>query len=174
MGAAEVTLREVRASDLPLFYAYMCDPEAVRTAAFTSEDPTDRAAFDAHWTRLLADRTIVMRTVLADGAVVGNAGVYGPGGDRQVTYWIDRAHWGRGLATAALRALLDAVPERPLHARAAADNAGSRRVLEKCGFTVTGKDRGFAQARGELTDELLFTLASPAGRAPDEGRSMTR
>ncbi|MGC5001831.1 GNAT family N-acetyltransferase [Streptomyces sp. DT203] len=174
MSAAEVTLREVRGSDLPLFYAYMCDPESVRTAAFTSEDPTDRAAFDAHWTRLLADPTIVMRTVLADGAVVGNAGVYGPEGDRQVTYWIDRAHWGRGLATAALRALLDAVPERPLHARAAVDNTGSRRVLEKCGFTVTGKDRGFAHARGDLTDELLFTLAPTAGRAPDEGRSTTR
>ncbi|MET7860566.1 GNAT family N-acetyltransferase [Streptomyces sp. NPDC005318] len=163
MGTPEVTLREVHDSDLPLFYAYMCDPEAVRTAAFTSENPADRAAFDAHWARLLADGSIVMRTVLADGAVVGNAGVYGLAGDRQVTYWIDRAHWGRGLATAALRALLDVVPERPLHARAAADNTGSRRVLEKCGFTVTGEDRGFAHARGELTDELLFTLTAPAG-----------
>ncbi|MGW1845233.1 GNAT family N-acetyltransferase [Streptomyces sp. NPDC001966] len=153
-----VALREVRADDLPLFFAFMSDPESVRTAAFTSEDPTDRHAFDAHWQRILADGSIVMRTVLADGAVIGNAGVYGPPGDRQVTYWIDRALWGRGLATAALSALLDAVPERPLHARAAADNAGSRRVLEKCGFTVTGRDHGYAHARGEETDELLFTL----------------
>ncbi|MFE7705381.1 GNAT family N-acetyltransferase [Streptomyces sp. NPDC057486] len=158
MDAPEVTLREVRDSDLPLFFAYMSDPESVRTAAFTSEDPGDRPAFEAHWARILDSRTVVMRTVLADGKVVGNAGVYGSEGDRQVTYWIDRPHWGRGLATAALRALLEAVPERPLHARAAADNAGSVRVLQKCGFTVTGKDRGFAHARGELTDELLFTL----------------
>ncbi|MFB8032007.1 GNAT family N-acetyltransferase [Streptomyces sp. NPDC056004] len=153
-----ITLREVRADDLPLFFAFMSDPESVRTAAFTSEDPTDRHAFDAHWQRILANGSIVMRTVLADGAVIGNAGVYGPPGNRQVTYWIDRALWGRGLATAALSALLDAVPERPLHARAAADNTGSRRVLEKCGFTVTGTDHGYAHARGKETDELLFTL----------------
>ena len=153
-----ISLREVQAGDLPLFFAFMSDPESVRTAAFTSEDPTDRHAFDAHWQRILADGSVVMRTVLADGAVVGNAGVYGPLGDRQVTYWIDRAQWGRGLATAALSALLDAVPERPLHARAAADNTGSRRVLEKCGFTVTGEDHGYAHARGEETDALLFTL----------------
>ncbi|GAA1327089.1 hypothetical protein GCM10009647_064670 [Streptomyces sanglieri] len=70
----------------------------------------------------------------------------------------DRARWGRGLATAALPALLDAVPERPLHARAAADSTGSRRVLEKCGSTVIGKDHGYARARGAETDELLFTL----------------
>jgi RimJ/RimL family protein N-acetyltransferase len=50
------------------------------------------------------------------------------------------------------------VPVRPLRARAAADNAGSIRVLEKCGFVVTGRDRGFANARGEETDEVLLTL----------------
>lgn len=55
--------------------------------------------------------------------------------------------------------LLDAVPERPLHARAAAaDSTGSRRVLEKRGSTVTGKDQGYSHARGAETDELLFTL----------------
>ncbi|WP_406098195.1 GNAT family N-acetyltransferase [Streptomyces sp. NBC_01013] len=154
----DVRLREVRDSDLPCFFAWMSDPESVRTAAFTSEDPSDRHAFDAHWARILADPSVVMRTVLADGAVVGSAGVYGTPGDRQVMYWIDRACWGRGLATAALGALLDVVPERPLYARAAADNAGSRRVLEKCGFMVTGEDRGYAHARGEETDGLLFTL----------------
>ncbi|MFS0692030.1 GNAT family N-acetyltransferase [Streptomyces nitrosporeus] len=153
-----VTLREVRDGDLPLFFAFMSDPEAVRVAAFTSADPSDRAMFDAHWQRIRASDTIVMCTVLHDGRVVGNAGVYGSPAERQVTYWIDRAHWGGGLATAALRALLELVPERPLYARAAADNTGSVRVLTRCGFTVTGTDRGYAEARGEETDELLFRL----------------
>ncbi|MEU5718186.1 GNAT family N-acetyltransferase [Streptomyces sp. NPDC020403] len=153
-----VTLREVRDGDLPLFFAFMSDPEATRVAAFTSADPSDRAMFDAHWQRIRASDTVVMRTVLADGVVVGNTGVYGPPAEREVTYWIDRAHWGRGLATAALRALLDAVPERPLHARAAADNTGSVRVLEKCGFVLSGRDRGYAEARGEETDEVLLRL----------------
>ncbi|WP_371612169.1 GNAT family N-acetyltransferase [Streptomyces clavifer] len=153
-----IALREVRDGDLPLFFAFMSDPEASRMAAFTSADPSDRAMFNAHWQRIRASDTVIMRTVLADGAVVGSVGVYGAPAEREVTYWVDRAHWGRGLATAALRALLDAVPERPLHARAAADNAGSLRVLAKCGFTVTGTDRGYAQARGEETDELLLRL----------------
>ena len=153
-----VTLREVRDGDLPVFFAFMSDPEATRTAAFTSEDPTDRAAFNAHWARIRASDTVLMRTVLADDVVVGNVGVYGSPAEREVTYWIDRHHWGRGLATAALRTLLEAVPERPLYARAAADNTGSVRVLQKCGFTVTGKDRDFAHARGEETDEVLLTL----------------
>ncbi|MEU2996413.1 GNAT family N-acetyltransferase [Streptomyces sp. NPDC006995] len=156
---AEVSLRAVEDADLPLFFAWMSDPDATRVAAFTAEDPTDRAAFDARWARIRSGSGgVVMRTAVADGVVVGHVGAYGEIGDRQVTYWIDRAHWGRGLATAALRAFLDATPTRPLHARAAADNLGSRRVLEKCGFVVTGADRGFARARGEEIDEVLVTL----------------
>ena len=54
--------------------------------------------------------------------------------------------------------MLGVVTERPLHARAAADNAGSIRVLEKCGFVVTGSGRGFANARGEEIDEVLLAL----------------
>lgn len=153
----DIVLRAVRDGDLPVFFRHMSDPESNRMAAFTSEDPTDRAAFDAHWARIRASDAVI-RTVVADGIVVGHTAVYGPPQEREVTYVVDRAHWGRGIATSALRALLEEVPVRPLHARAAADNTGSIRVLEKCGFVVTGRDRGFANARGEETDEVLLTL----------------
>jgi RimJ/RimL family protein N-acetyltransferase len=154
----EVVLREVHDSDLPVFFRQMNDPVALRMAAFTPEDPADRAAFDTHWARIRRSSGIDARTVLVDGDVVGNAAVYGEPGEREVTYWIDRAHWGRGIATAALRSLLEQVPERPLYARAAADNAGSRRVLEKCGFMETARARGFANARGEEIEEVVLVL----------------
>ncbi|MFJ4683555.1 GNAT family N-acetyltransferase [Streptomyces sp. NPDC088789] len=153
-----VTLRPVHDSDLPVFYRQMNDPESLRMAAFTPEDPADRDAFDAHWRRIRAADGILNRTVLADGDVVGSAAVYGNPGAREVTYWIDRAYWGQGIATDALRLLLAEEPERPLHARVASDNAGSLRVLRKCGFRVTGRDRGFARARGEEIDETVLTL----------------
>ncbi|WP_434588417.1 GNAT family N-acetyltransferase [Streptomyces sp. A5-4] len=154
----DVTLREVRPPDLPLFFEQTQDPKSVRMAAFTHEDPSDRAQFDAHWVRIL-DSDVVVRTILADGEVAGNAAVYGPLNEREVTYWIDRAFWGRGVATAALRALLTLVPERPLLGRAAADNTGSIRVMEKCGFTVVGRERTYANGRGAETEELVLSLS---------------
>ena len=45
----EVSLRPVHDSDLPVFFRLMNDPESLRMAAFTAEDPADRDAFDAHW-----------------------------------------------------------------------------------------------------------------------------
>ncbi|MFE7211778.1 MULTISPECIES: GNAT family N-acetyltransferase [unclassified Streptomyces] len=158
----EVVLREVHDSDLPVFFRQMNDPEALRMAAFTPKDPADHEAFEAHWRRLRAS-SVVLRTVLLDGDVVGSAAVYGEPGEREVTYWVDRAYWGRGVATAALRALLAEVPERPLYARAAADNTGSLRVLAKCGFRESARARGFAEARGEEIDEVVLSLRADAG-----------
>lgn len=153
----DVVLREVHDSDLPVFFRQMNDPEALRMAAFTPKDPADRDAFDARWKRIRASEA-VFRAVLADGDVVGSAAVYGEPGEREVTYWIDRAYWGRGIATAALRELVAQVPERPLYARAAADNTGSLRVLSKCGFRVTARASEFANARGEEIDEFVLAL----------------
>jgi RimJ/RimL family protein N-acetyltransferase len=153
----DVVLREVHDSDLPVFFRQMNDPEALRMAAFTPEDPVDRDAFEDRWKRIRASDA-VNRTILADGDVVGSVAVYGEPGEREVTYWVDRAYWGRGVATAALRGLLEEVPERPLYARAAADNTGSRRVLEKCGFRFAARASGYAGARGEEIEEVVLTL----------------
>ncbi|MGC9377488.1 GNAT family N-acetyltransferase [Streptomyces sp. MH13] len=153
-----IALREVHDSDLPVFFRQMNDPEALRMAAFTPQDPADRDAFEAHWAKIRASSDIA-RTILGDGDVIGSAAVYGEPGEREVTYWVDRAYWGRGVATAALRALLAEVKDRPLYARTAADNNGSRRVLEKCGFETSARARGFARARGEEIDELVLHLS---------------
>ncbi|MCX4833348.1 GNAT family N-acetyltransferase [Streptomyces sp. NBC_01016] len=152
----DLALRPVLPGDLPALFRQHNDPESMRTAAFVSPKSADRDLFEAHWHRIREQ--YVVRTVLLDGAVAGSAAVYGEPGELEITYWIDRAHWGRGVATAALRALLAEVTERPLHARAAADNKGSIRVLEKCGFVVTGHDRGFAHARGEEIEEVVLRL----------------
>ncbi|WP_328975715.1 GNAT family N-acetyltransferase [Streptomyces canus] len=153
----QIALREVHDSDLPVFFRQMNDPESLRMAAFTPKDPADRDAFDTHWKRIRASDA-VHRTILVDGDVVGSASVYGEPGEREVTYWVDRAYWGRGIATEALRELVRQVPERPLYARAAADNTGSLRVLEKCGFRVTAQASGYAHARGAEIDETVLML----------------
>lgn len=163
-GTPVTTLRVVVAEDLDVFFTHMQDTGAVWMAAFTPPDPTDRSAFDAHWNRILGDATVLARTIVSDGAVAGHIASFNMLGDREITYWIDRAVWGRGVATAALRAFLDVEVTRPLHARAAADNAGSLTVLERCGFVKIGTDRGFATARNIEIEEAVMRLDAPQGR----------
>jgi RimJ/RimL family protein N-acetyltransferase len=133
---SEVRLRDVVEADLETFFEHQRDPEAVRMAAFATRD---RAAFSAHWAGILADDAMMHQTVLVDGRVAGNVVCWEAGGERLVGYWIGREFWGAGVATAALRAFVDLVGERPLRAHVATSNVGSVRVLEKCGFVPVGR-----------------------------------
>jgi RimJ/RimL family protein N-acetyltransferase len=150
----EVRLRDVCEADLGVFYGHQLDPLATAMAAF----PTRlRDAFFAHWRRILADPGALTQTVLVDGHAAGHVLSWEHDGVREVGYWLGREHWGRGVATEALRLFLRTIPQRPLHAHVAAHNIASRRVLEKCGFRVI--DGGVA-----LLDET-GTRVAPEDRA---------
>ncbi len=155
MDPRNVTLRPVEAADLPLFFEHQRDPEAVRMAAFASRE---REAFDAHWARILADPSLVARAIVADDVVVGNAVVFGRDGVREVGYWIGREHWGRGIATRAVQALLEEIAERPLHARVAEHNVGSQRVLERTGFREVGRESGDPADDGTVIVDILYEI----------------
>jgi len=151
-------LRDVRDEDLPLLFKQWADPVAAHMAAFTGPDHMDRDAFERRWSRIRADETLMARAIVVDDELTGTIGSWGDPGEREVTYWIGRSHWGKGIATAALNAFLAVDTSRPFHARVAYDNVASRRVLEKSGFRVVGTDRGFANARSAEIEELVLRL----------------
>src|ERR687898_3665386 len=135
------TLREVRDEDLPLLFEQWADPVAAHMAAFTAPDHMDRDAFERRWSRLRADETVLTRVIVVDDEVAGTIGSWGEPREREVTYWIGRSHWGKGIASDALNAFLAADRSRPLHPRVASDNVASRRVLAKSGFRVIATER---------------------------------
>ena len=141
----DVILRDVSESDLPVFFEQQLDPEATRMAAFPARD---RKAFMAHWTRILADETVITKTVLFDGQVAGNVVTFVHSGEREVGYWIGKEYWGKGVATQALSMFLDQIETRPLFAHVARHNIASIRVLQKCGFRISGEE----------TEELILKL----------------
>jgi RimJ/RimL family protein N-acetyltransferase len=130
-----VSLRGARDGDVDALFAHQADPEGAAMADFPSRD---REAFLAHLAGIRADPEVRYRVIEADGVVVGNIGSFDAHGGREVGYWIDRAHWGRGIATRALRLLLAEEPLRPLQAGVVPHNIASRRVLAKAGFLPDG------------------------------------
>jgi RimJ/RimL family protein N-acetyltransferase len=152
-------LRELRDDDRDVLFEQWADPVAAQMAAFTPPDHMDRDAYERRWTRNAANETVIARAILIDGEVAGSIASWADGDERELTYWIGRSYWGKGIATAALEAFLDVDRARPLNARVACDNVASFRVLEKCGFAVVGTDRGFAEARSAEIDEFVLQLA---------------
>ncbi|MGI8520089.1 MAG: GNAT family N-acetyltransferase [Actinomycetota bacterium] len=129
--ASDIRLRDVEASDIEIFYDQQLDPEATAMAAFPARD---RESHLAHWNKILKDASNITRTIVAADQVAGNIGSWVQDEQREIGYWIGKAHWGRGVATSALERFLQIVDERPLYAWVARHNSGSMRVLEKCGF----------------------------------------
>jgi RimJ/RimL family protein N-acetyltransferase len=153
-----VSLRPVEDRDLDALYRQASDPVSIRMAGFTSADQADRRAFLDRVSRLRSDTSVTHLAIDVDGTAVGTIGSFRIDGRREVTYWVDRAQWGKGIASAALKLLLAEIAERPVYARAASDNVGSLRVLEKAGFRRVGVDHGFAAGRGEEIEETILRL----------------
>jgi RimJ/RimL family protein N-acetyltransferase len=146
-------LREVNESDLDALFEQQADPASSAMAGVPSRN---RADFDAHWRRILADDSCVTLVIDVDGEVAGHVLSWPSEGRRYIGYWVAREYWGRGLATAALAELVAELPNRPLHALVSTDNIGSIRVLEKNGFVAIGP------ADDKMADEgvpgLLYEL----------------
>ncbi len=149
-----VALRPIEDRDLDALFDQMRDPESVWMAAFIARDPNDRLAFDAHMARLRASPEITMRAVTRDGQLVGSVASFVVDGDTEVTYWIDRAAWGHGIASRALDLLLDLVP------------AGSLRVLQKSGFKIIGTEISFAPGRNADVEETILRMDQGISRRP--------
>ena len=151
----EVRLRSVEDGDLDVFFDHQVDPKAIEMAAFPARD---KDQFAAHWAKIRADDTVVVRTIIADGMVAGNIVTWQDSGQRLLGYWVGREYWGRGVATQAISRFVDEVSTRPLYAHVAVHNVGSIRVLDKCGFRRDRVQEAKAPAPDDGIEEFIFVL----------------
>jgi RimJ/RimL family protein N-acetyltransferase len=153
-----VTLRDILLADLDTFFVQQQDPQANYMAAFTAENPADQNAFTIKWAMILGDESFIKQTILYDQQVAGHIIRFEQFGEPEITYWLGREFWGKGVATRALALFLELVEERPLFARVVKDNIASLRVLQKNGFTIIGEGKGYANARGQEVQEYILSL----------------
>lgn len=132
-----------------------------------------RDGFPFPYTRADAERWIAYNEGIAPainfgielaGRIVGGVGlVVGQDVHRrtaEIGYWLARPSWGRGLGTAAVRALtrhaLGDLQLVRVHAGVFVWNPASVRVLEKAGYTLEGRMRNWAFKDGEHVDAWLY------------------
>jgi len=83
-------------------------------------------------------------------------------GDGEIGYWIAKQHWGQGYATEAMQLAIGYCRTKNLcvglRSIIAEDHAASRRVVEKCGFELTGHEIQKFPARGRLQRVAVYEL----------------
>jgi RimJ/RimL family protein N-acetyltransferase len=150
-----IRLRHVEPGDLPQIYQMQLDPESNRLAMTI---PRSAEAFEAYWAKALRNPSITTKAILLGEALVGFALCFGRDGQAHVGYWVSREHWGKGIASGALKLLLLEIPTRPLYAHVATSNGASLRVLQKCGFVVERVRASPASERYQECEEAVLVL----------------
>lgn len=152
-------LTKTTPEDLETLFIFQTNKEGIYLAAFTPKDSNDKGAYIKKYSKFLTEPSINMYTIKVDDKIVGSVSKFVIENDAEITYWIDRKFWGKGIATEALNDFLKMEPIRPIYGRVAFDNFGSQKVLEKCGFVKVGSDKGFANARQQEIEEYIYKLS---------------
>jgi [ribosomal protein S5]-alanine N-acetyltransferase len=111
-----------------------------------------------------AGRSIAL-AIERDGVAIGGIGARAGEGifvrTAHFGYWLGEAHWGKGIATAAGRALIDYLKADARFVRLEAPvfewNPASMRVLAKLGFERVARLRKSVTKDGQLIDSVLYS-----------------
>lgn len=106
------------------------------------------------------------RAIIIEGRAVGSIGVFVRDDvyekSAELGYWLAEEHWGRGVMTEAVRQICREAFDRfdllRIFAEPFADNLGSRRVLEKAGFTCEGTMRNGVFKNGRVHSYCMYAL----------------
>jgi len=159
-------LRPWRESDADDLVFHANDAQVARSLGERFPHPyalDDAHLFIAHALHLSNEKTYAIEI---NGVASGGIGVHpGEGVERhsaELGYWVGRAYWGEGIATAAVRALLPhALRELKLYrlqARVFADNPASMKVLERCGFVREAVLRRLVVKHDRLLDMHIYAI----------------
>jgi RimJ/RimL family protein N-acetyltransferase len=88
-------LRDVSASDLPIFFEQQLDLIANQMSALPARD---RDAFMMYWAKIMADDNNILETILYGDQVAGNIVSWEQSGEHEVGYWLGHEFWGKGIA----------------------------------------------------------------------------
>lgn len=164
-----VTLRDFRPEDIDAVYAYSSLPLVTRFTIWPPNTRTDaerfvRASIDA--VSKVPRRSFALAIEgPVGGGVIGGARIGFQAGSLDIGdigYVLHPTFWGQGLATEAVRLLVqfgwESLHLHRIEATCDPANMGSRRVLEKVGFQYEGHLRQHIKVQGKWRDSLLFGL----------------
>ncbi|MPV58666.1 GNAT family N-acetyltransferase [Burkholderia sp. HI2761] len=163
-GFPGLSLRQLERADLDAWYAYLSNPDVFRHTSWNLRSPEDLLPlFDNIES---ADPDSVRRLAIVDTASATLAGTVGlhtvstVNRSAEIAYDLAPSHWGRGIASAVCEAVTAWTFAHGgfirMQAVVLTSNAGSARVLQKCGYRYEGLLRAYKMVRGTPGDFAMY------------------
>jgi ribosomal-protein-alanine N-acetyltransferase len=165
-----VRLREFNINDAPSLRGYLNNSNVTRY--LTTSIPQPYKEEDADWWINEGSKAGIVRAIEYKGVFIGAVGAnrkqFEQSRSAEVGYWLAENHWGKGIATTALRELSKLVFHSTdivrLQAHVFEGNFASARVLEKAGYKLEGVLRKAVFKRGALMDASLYAAVNCSSR----------
>lgn len=106
------------------------------------------------------------RAIVVDGKAVGSVGIFVKDDvyckNGEIGYWLSEEYWHKGIMTFAVTEMckyaFDHYDIVRIFAEPYAHNTGSRKTLEKCGFTLEGILKNSVYKNGQIYDSCMYGL----------------
>lgn len=162
-GFPGLSLRQIERADLGAWHAYLTNPDVYRHTSWNLRSPDDLLPlFDAIES---TDPDSIRRLAVIDdasGVLAGTIGLHTVSTvnrSAEIAYDLAPSHWGRGIASALCTSVTEwAFSEGFMRMQAVVltSNAGSARVLQKCGYRYEGLLRAYKMVRGTPGDFAMY------------------
>lgn len=149
-------LRRASLDDVPAMHAIMSDPVAMR---FWSTPPHVLLAETGKWMKSMVEADLAKADdfiVTLDGRLIGKLGAWRL---PEIGFLLNPTEWGNGYASEALAAYIRRrrdLGSTELTADVDPRNFASIRLLDRAGFTESGRATGTWQVGDELCDSIYF------------------
>jgi RimJ/RimL family protein N-acetyltransferase len=166
LRTARLVLRPFGLDDAPAVQ-WLLSEQAVAEQTLTVPHPYPPGAaveFIGQHAEWIASGKRLIWAITLDGVLVGAMGLHIVAAHRraEVGYWIGREHWGQGIATEALRAVLahgfDVVGLHRIDAQHYTENPASGAVMRRVGMMHEGRLRGVVHRDGVPRDNELYAM----------------
>ncbi|WP_176040437.1 GNAT family N-acetyltransferase [Burkholderia stabilis] len=163
-GLSALSLRQLERADLDAWYAYLSNPDVIRHTSWNLRSRDDLLPlFDGIES---AHPDSIRRLAIVDtasGVLAGTIGLHTVSTvnrSAEIAYDLAPSHWGRGIASALCASVTAwAFAEggfMRLQGVVLTSNAGSARVLQKCGYRHEGLLRAYRMVRGTPGDFAMY------------------
>jgi RimJ/RimL family protein N-acetyltransferase len=129
------TITSLQESDLEEVYQQICLSRGhLQDLGWVAECSWDR--FYRHYQAIVLQKKLSIFTIRVDGRVAGAVEIADRIDHYVVGYWLGVAYRGQGIATEAVKSVINQLDNKPIVADTLIENPASSQVLERLGFKL--------------------------------------
>ncbi|OLP60348.1 hypothetical protein BJF93_15440 [Xaviernesmea oryzae] len=155
VAGERVILRPLRLADADAIGLSLADAQVARMLAHVPVPYFRQDALD--WLVCATSGMLpgwLFAVTMADDVLIGVVSIVPRDGAWTIEYWVNRFYWRKGFGRMAVSAALDRffqrMPDARVLSRVPADDAPALKLQAGLGFTVSGCDERFLEARGRM------------------------